>query len=126
MLDHRAIKDLRVIQNRSLESLLIIDNCVASFGSQVANGIPILPYKGGDNDKELLLLRDYLLRLLASDQNMVDLNSQFFGIELNKNCKESSQYLEFLKATEASRSLLMTEDQSRPTQDQPPSDSESC
>lgn len=116
---------MRVIQNRSLDSLLIIDNCVGSFGSQAANGIPILPFKGAGDDGELLYLKDYLLRLISSGQNVVDSNHRFFGIELNKNCKESSQYLDYLRATTADRSRLMKNIE-EPVMDQPPSDSESC
>jgi CTD small phosphatase-like protein 2 len=36
------IKDLRIIQNRELKDIVIIDNLVHSFGLQLNNGIPIL------------------------------------------------------------------------------------
>lgn len=38
------IKDLRVIANRNMSDLIIVDNAAYSFGFQVDNGIPILPY----------------------------------------------------------------------------------
>lgn len=36
------IKDLRIIKNRPLSKMLIVDNLVHSFGLQIDNGIPIL------------------------------------------------------------------------------------
>jgi len=36
------IKDLRIIKNRPLSDLVIVDNLVHSFGLQLDNGIPIL------------------------------------------------------------------------------------
>lgn len=36
------IKDLRIIQNRELKDIIMIDNLAHSFGLQVTNGIPIL------------------------------------------------------------------------------------
>lgn len=38
------IKDLRIIKNRNLKDVVIIDNAVYSFGFQLDNGIPILPF----------------------------------------------------------------------------------
>ena len=35
------IKDLRIIKNRDLKNMLIIDNLAHSFGLQIDNGIPI-------------------------------------------------------------------------------------
>lgn len=119
------MKDLRIIQNRSLESILIIDNCVGSFGPQVANGIPILPFNGNQDDKELLHLKEYLMRVVDTGGNIVEKNSGAFSLDKLKNCKESSQYLDLLKLTADARSWL----QSKPpeiSQSQPPSDSESC
>jgi CTD small phosphatase-like protein 2 len=36
------IKDLRIIQNRDLKDIIMVDNLAHSFGLQVTNGIPIL------------------------------------------------------------------------------------
>jgi CTD small phosphatase-like protein 2 len=38
------IKDLRVIKNRNMKDMVIVDNAVYSFGFQLDNGIPILPF----------------------------------------------------------------------------------
>lgn len=45
------IKDLRIIKNRGLKDLIIVDNLVHSFGLQLDNGIPILEYLKGKEDK---------------------------------------------------------------------------
>ena len=44
------IKDLRVIANRNLSELLLVDNAVYSFGMQLANGVPILNYYDNKQD----------------------------------------------------------------------------
>lgn len=45
------IKDLRIIKNRQLKDMIIVDNLVHSFGLQIDNGIPILEYLKGKEDK---------------------------------------------------------------------------
>jgi CTD small phosphatase-like protein 2 len=38
------IKDLRIITNRTLKDIVMVDNLVHSFGLQLTNGIPILDF----------------------------------------------------------------------------------
>ena len=38
------VKDLRIIQNRELRKVLMIDNSCLSFAFNVNNGVPILPF----------------------------------------------------------------------------------
>ena len=47
------IKDLRIIANKQLKDILIVDNLAHSFGFQIENGIPILEYHNDQNDCEL-------------------------------------------------------------------------
>ena len=54
------VKDLRVIQNRSLEQIAIVDNSVYSFSYQIDNGIPIISYYNDPGDEELLHLAFYI------------------------------------------------------------------
>lgn len=54
------IKDLRVFKNRELKDLVIVDNAVFSFGAQLANGIPIAPFKNDKDDREFIHLMNYL------------------------------------------------------------------
>jgi CTD small phosphatase-like protein 2 len=45
------IKDLRIITNRGLKDIVMVDNLVHSFGLQLTNGIPILDFINNKNDK---------------------------------------------------------------------------
>lgn len=54
------IKDLRIIKDRDLKDIIIVDNLTHSFGFQIENGIPILEWKFQKKDQELLYLKDYL------------------------------------------------------------------
>lgn len=47
------IKDLRIITNRNLKDIVIVDNLPHSFGLQLENGIPILEWLQDPEDEEL-------------------------------------------------------------------------
>ena len=47
------MKNLRVIQDRGLDEIVIIDNSILSFALQIANGVPISSYTGEAEDKEM-------------------------------------------------------------------------
>lgn len=61
------IKDLRVIRNRDLKDLILVDNSVYSFGFQLDNGVPIVPYFNDPSDQELHYLAQYVLSLSQAD-----------------------------------------------------------
>lgn len=50
------IKDLRILEGRKLEDIIIVDNAVISFAHQIDNGIPILPFREDKDDNEFLHL----------------------------------------------------------------------
>ena len=54
------VKDLRILKNRSLKDLIIVDNCIVSFAFQMENGIPILSWNGDMLDCELFKLIEVL------------------------------------------------------------------
>lgn len=56
------IKDLRVVADRDLEDLLIVDNSILSFAYQLDNGVPICSFMASNKprDQELLYLVTYL------------------------------------------------------------------
>ena len=59
------IKDLRILANRNLKNIIIVDNAAYSFAYQIDNGIPIISWYNDRYDKELYNLMDYL-KILAS------------------------------------------------------------
>ncbi len=61
------IKDLRIIKNRELKNMIIVDNLVHSFGFQVENGVPIIEWTGNRSDQELKYLGDYLVAAKTYD-----------------------------------------------------------
>lgn len=56
-------KDLRILANRSLDQVVLIDNASYSYAWQVDNGVPILPFYENKKDTELKDLQDYLMGL---------------------------------------------------------------
>lgn len=54
------IKDLRILKDRNLSDVVLVDNSAISFAFQLDNGIPILPYYNNKEDRELLHLIEYL------------------------------------------------------------------
>lgn len=62
-----ALKDLRVIKNRDLKNMVLVDNLSHSFGLHIDNGIPILEFVNDTEDVELKLLAQYLQELAKAD-----------------------------------------------------------
>ena len=71
-------KDLRIIKNRDLSEMTLVDNSVFSFALQVNNGIPILPYYHGSQDEELIHLLYYLECIVDLDDVRTH-NQEAFG-----------------------------------------------
>ena len=61
------IKDLRIIKNRNIKNMIIVDNLSHSFGFQIDSGVPILEYHNDKKDSELKYLIDYLLQAFECD-----------------------------------------------------------
>ena len=59
------IKDLRIFRNRDLKDIVIVDNAVYSFGLQLDNGVPIIPFYDNPQDEELRHLVYYFNCLAA-------------------------------------------------------------
>jgi CTD small phosphatase-like protein 2 len=74
------IKDLRIIKNRSMKDLVIVDNAVYSFGFQLDNGIPILPFYDDKNDEEMLHLV-YYLKCLSQFDDVREQNRKAFQLK---------------------------------------------
>ena len=76
------IKDLRIIKNRCLKDIILVDNLIHSFGLQIDNGIPILEYLKGKEDKELLGLENMLIEMAEMEDVRDYLRSK---LDLKKN-----------------------------------------
>ena len=71
------VKDLRVIRNRRLEDILIVDNFAHSYALQLDNGVPCIPFYDDEEDEELVNLDNYL-RQLEKSKDMILVNSKHF------------------------------------------------
>ena len=86
------IKDLRIIKNRDLKNLIMVDNLSHSFGFQIENGVPILEWHNDFKDMELKYLADYLIEAVEKDdvrvfnlerlklRDMANFKAEDFGI----------------------------------------------
>lgn len=61
------IKDLRIVKNRSLKDMILVDNLAHSFGFQIENGIPILEFHEDKHDRELKHLCTYLIEACSHE-----------------------------------------------------------
>jgi hypothetical protein len=57
------VKDLTILlSGRRLQDILIVDNKVESYASNLANGVPITDFLGQEDDQMLEWLERYLMR----------------------------------------------------------------
>lgn len=77
--DGHFIKDLRVLGNRDLKDVVLVDNSLVSFALQIENGIPISPWTVDSNDSKLCILLDYLY-ILKSARDVRCVNRNVFGL----------------------------------------------
>jgi TFIIF-interacting CTD phosphatase-like protein len=75
------VKDLMILlEGRHLEDMVIIDNKMESYASNLENGIPITDYLGQDEDEMLEILERYLLKMqYAQDVREVIVKDFFMG-----------------------------------------------
>ncbi|CAG9333674.1 unnamed protein product [Blepharisma stoltei] len=62
-IDGVYIKDLRILANRQIKDIVIVDNAAYSFAYQLDNGIPIISWHDDMTDRELYKLIEYLKSL---------------------------------------------------------------
>jgi len=58
------VKDLRILGDRDLKDVVLVDNASFSYLYQISNGIPIIPFFDRKDDQELKHLLKYLKVLL--------------------------------------------------------------
>ena len=71
------VKDLRIIADRDLKDIVIVDNSIVSFAFHLSNGVPISSFTGSDNDEELLFLVTLLEEIYCFDDIRPQLESRF-------------------------------------------------
>ncbi|CAD8084279.1 unnamed protein product [Paramecium sonneborni] len=89
------IKDLRVLGNRKMSNILLIDNASYSFGQQIDNGVPVIAFYDNKQDQELLYLQNYLMKFrMVTDVR--ELNSQLLKVSSYTNYQDPLQLLQDL------------------------------
>lgn len=73
------IKDLRILGNRELKNMVIVDNAVISFAYQIDNGIPIISFKDDKTDIEFLQLMKYM-KIISKEDDCRDFVKKAFKI----------------------------------------------
>lgn len=75
------MKDLRIIEDRDLKDIVIVDNSIISFAFQLNNGVPCAAfYSWTQNDEEFLYLNNYLMELFHKE-DIRDLNDEKFKLK---------------------------------------------
>ena len=75
-----TVKDLRILDGRDMSQIIIVDNSVSSFASQIENGIYVPTYKGDVNDAELEKITSFLEEI-ADVGDVRPYVTKFAGIE---------------------------------------------
>ncbi|CAD8066565.1 unnamed protein product [Paramecium primaurelia] len=91
------VKDLRVLGNRKLSNVLLIDNASYSFSQQIENGVPIISFYDNYDDQELLYLQNYLLSF-RYEKDVRDLNQRMLKLNLFINYQDLKELLQSLFA----------------------------
>jgi CTD small phosphatase-like protein 2 len=90
------IKDLRVFGNRKLSDLLLVDNAFYSYGFQLFNGVPILPFYNNKQDVELKDLTEFLIAT-KQVRDVRDVTKKFFMYkQFKKYCSKPDTLMRML------------------------------
>ena len=71
------VKDLRIIGDRDLKDIIIVDNSIISFLFQMSNGVPIHSFTGQKNDEELMYMVSYLEEIYEAEDVRDHIRSTF-------------------------------------------------
>ena len=77
--DSFTIKDLRIFPNIDLKKIVLLDNSMYSFTTQINNGILINSFFNDKNDNELQNAREYLVNYILPAEDVREINEQFFN-----------------------------------------------
>jgi len=79
--DKFFIKDLRIIQGVDIKDIILLDNSIYSFTTQLNNGILVNSFFNDKNDIELSNVYEYLINYLLKADDVRTINEQFFSFE---------------------------------------------
>ena len=79
-IDSHYVKDLRVLGNRELANVVIVDNTPVCFYANLDNGIYIPSYFGASDDVELMKIARFLLEV-EGVEDVRPYVAQFAGIK---------------------------------------------
>ncbi len=74
------VKDLRVLKNRRLQDIVVVDNTVVSLRTHLDNVIYVPGYRGQKGDKELRTIMEFLVQV-ASAPDVRPYVSRFAGVK---------------------------------------------
>ena len=82
------VKDLRIIRDRDIKDIIIVDNSIISFAYQLDNGIPIKAYMRQEKDEELLFRVTFLEEIYSYPDPRSHIKKTFCLKDLrNRFCK---------------------------------------
>ncbi len=92
--DKVFIKDLRILENKKLQDIVILDNALYAFVNQLTNGVLINSFYGCGEDTELFNVMEYLVKYLAEAEDIRSVNERVFGFDgiLNDIKSEAKVY----------------------------------
>ena len=94
--DNVYVKDLRIFKNIDMKDMVLVDNAVYSFGAQLANGIPITPFKEDKNDIEFIFLMRFLSELRRSDDMRLPIRAAFISEEMkDRNLYNYDDFIDY-------------------------------
>lgn len=79
------IKDLSIFETFGLKDMIIVDNCLYSFARNLKNGILIPSFYSDSEDRQLLVVKEYLETKMIDTKDIREVNESYYGLESIKN-----------------------------------------
>ena len=71
------MKDLRIIKNRDLKNIILVDDSISPFSFQINNWIPIIKWEKNKDDEELKFLFQYLVDISTAKDVREEIKKRF-------------------------------------------------
>jgi CTD small phosphatase-like protein 2 len=80
-----------------MKDMILVDNAIYSFGLQLSNGIPIIPFKHDKTDEEFVYLKNFLLEVhhLEDLREPLKASFNFEELSLDYNFDEFIDYYDY-------------------------------